>query len=124
MSKRWRIHEETLAEIAATVAWYETQRQGLGLEFLAELRSTLATLRAAPAAVAPDRTAPEDACVRRGRLHRFPYAVVFAESDAAYVVIAAHGAKMRHVARSGRSRSRRLSARIDDAARASSATCG
>lgn len=52
MSKRWRIHEETLAEIAATVAWYETQRQGLGLEFLAELRSTLATLRAAPAAVA------------------------------------------------------------------------
>ena len=87
-TKRWRIHEETLAEIDATAAWYDSQRAGLDLEFLAELRSTLATLRASPARSTPDREAPADAHVRRQRLHRFPYAVVFAETTTEYVVIA------------------------------------
>jgi hypothetical protein len=87
-SKRWRIHEETLAEIDATVAWYSEQRADLGLDFLTELRSTLAQLRVAPGASTPDRAAPVDANVRRRRLHRFPYSVVFAESATEYVVIA------------------------------------
>jgi hypothetical protein len=38
-TKRWRIHEETLAEIDATAAWRGSQRAGLDLEFLAELRT-------------------------------------------------------------------------------------
>ena len=88
MTKRWRIHAETLAEIDATATWYDAQRAGLGLEFLAELRSTLAALRAAPGVSTADREAAGDAHVRRRRLHRFPYAVVFAESTTEYVVIA------------------------------------
>jgi len=88
MTKRWRIHVEALAEIDATAAWYDAQRPGLDVEFLAELRSALAVLRAAPGVSAPDREAPEGANVRRRRLHRFPYAVVFAESATEYVVIA------------------------------------
>src|SRR4051812_21286253 len=88
MTKRWRIHVEVLAEIRATVAWYDKQRPGLGREFLAELRHTTAQLRAAPNISTPDRTAPREACVRRRRVQRFPYAVVFAESSTEYVVIA------------------------------------
>jgi len=87
MTKRWRIHEETLAEIDATVTWYEEQRTGLGLEFLSELRATLGELRAAPAASRREPASP-DAGVRRRRVHRFPYAVLFAESATEYVVIA------------------------------------
>ena len=88
MTKRWRIHEETLAEIDVTAAWYDGQRAGLGTEFLAELRSALAALRAAPEVSTPDRRAPVDAHVRRRGVQRFPYAVVFAESATEYVVIA------------------------------------
>jgi toxin ParE1/3/4 len=79
MTKRWRVHEEAFAEIDATVAWYDGQRAGLGLEFMSELRSTLAEVRTAPAVSTVDPDAPADAHVRRRRLHRFPYAVVFAE---------------------------------------------
>ncbi len=85
MTKRWRIHAETLAEVDATAAWYEGQRAGLDVEFLDELRRTLAALRAAPGASKPDREVPGDAPVRRRRLQRFPYAVVFAESATEYV---------------------------------------
>src|SRR5688500_8160270 len=73
MTKRWRIHEETLAEIDATVTWYEEQRAGLGLEFLGELRTTLGELREAPTASTREPAFP-DTGVRRRRVHRFPYA--------------------------------------------------
>ena|SRR5258706_15913729 len=95
MTKRWRVHEETLAEIDATVAWYDAQRAGLGLEFFDDLRATVAELREAPAISTPDRTAPPDANVRRRRLRRFPYAIVFAESATEYVVIAVMHLKRR-----------------------------
>ncbi len=64
------------------------RRATLGLEFIRELRSTLAELRTAPAVSTLDRAAPADAHVRRRRLHRFPYAVVFLEGPTEYVVIA------------------------------------
>ena len=88
MTKRWRIHEETLAEIDATAAWYDGQRVGLDLEFLVDLRDTLTSLRAAPGVSTPDREAPTEARVRRRRLHRFPYAIVFAKTTTDYVVLA------------------------------------
>lgn len=89
MTKPWRIHAEALAEIDRTSAWYDEQRPGLGVEFVVELRAVLVSLRDAPGLSTPDRSSPAAARVRRRRLHRFPYAVVFAESDTEYVVIAA-----------------------------------
>ncbi|MBX3199601.1 MAG: hypothetical protein KF894_15810 [Labilithrix sp.] len=88
MTKRWRIHEETLAELDATVAWYDEQRAGLGLEFLTEVRRRLSELREAPNVSTADRSAPAEARVQRRRLRRFPYAIVFAETTSEYVVIA------------------------------------
>lgn len=86
--KRWRIHEEALAEIDATVDWYEAQREGLGREFLAAVRAAVSKLRSDPTISVPDRSAPSDALVRRRHLYRFPYVIVFAETPTEYVVLA------------------------------------
>jgi len=84
--KSWRIHEEAFTEIDASLAWYEEQREGLAGEFVADLRATLMELRNAPMLSMADRSAPPEARVRRRRLRRFPYVVVFADSATEYVV--------------------------------------
>ncbi|MBI2394699.1 MAG: type II toxin-antitoxin system RelE/ParE family toxin [Deltaproteobacteria bacterium] len=86
--KRWRIHEDALREVDTTVAWYEEQREGIGREFLDDVRTTLAKLRSDPAISTPDRNAPPDARVRRRGLRRFPYLIVFVETATDYVVVA------------------------------------
>jgi plasmid stabilization system protein ParE len=88
MTKPWRIHDEVEAEVAETVAWYENARPELGFDFLSELRRTLADLREWPGTGSPDPDAPREARVRRRRVGRFKHAVVYAESDTEYVVIA------------------------------------
>jgi hypothetical protein len=84
-SKAWRSHDEVEPEVIATVAWYENERPELGFEFLSELRRTLGVLRAAPGISTKDPDAPAEARVRRRRLDRFPFAVIFAESETAQV---------------------------------------
>lgn len=86
--KSWRIHDEAFTEIDATLIWYEAQREGLAAEFVVDLRATLRELRNAPTLSMADRSAPPEARVRRRRLRRFPFVVVFAESATEYVVIA------------------------------------
>ena len=49
MNKRWRVHVETLADVDETVQWYDAQRAGLGVEFLEEVRATVAMLQEDPA---------------------------------------------------------------------------
>jgi len=88
MTKPWRIHAEAVAEIRATFEWYSAQRLALGREFLAELRHTTSQLRAAPTISTPDRTASPELKIRRRRVQRFPYAVVFMEATNEYVILA------------------------------------
>jgi toxin ParE1/3/4 len=88
MNKKWRMHAETVAELHATIAWYDEQRPDLGREFLAELQRTLSQLRASPYVSSLDGLAPAEVHVRRRRVQRFPYAVIFVESATEYVVIA------------------------------------
>lgn len=45
MGKRVRIDSEAEEEIIAGAAWYEDQRQGLGREFLDEIRAAVRSLR-------------------------------------------------------------------------------
>jgi hypothetical protein len=87
------LHEATagrlaLSEISATIAWYNAQEAGLGSEFLDELRATFDELRASPAAAPRDGSASIEADLRRWRVRRFPYAVVFIETMEEYVIIA------------------------------------
>ena len=68
------------AEFEEAAAWYERQREGLGLEFVDEIDRTLSRIAhhgefaTAPVAVVPD------AVVRREFVHRFPYVVFFVET--------------------------------------------
>ena len=59
-------------EVRESIAYYNEQREGLGLEFAFELKQTLLRMKHHPLAWAPlsDR-------VRRCRINRFPYSVIY-----------------------------------------------
>lgn len=72
MKRRLVIRPEAESDIGDAAAWYERERQGLGLQFIAELDRVLGRIGESPYQF------PEiDQGVRRGLLHRFPYAVYF-----------------------------------------------
>lgn len=60
------------AEVREIVAYYNQQREGLGLEFVSELKQTLMRIRHYPLAWSP--LSPR---VRRCRVNRFPYSVIY-----------------------------------------------
>jgi hypothetical protein len=65
---------------------YESVRAGLGREFQRAVRETVALAKAFPFA-----WHPLDEELRRSRVRRFPYAVIFAaDSDALTIVAIAH----------------------------------
>jgi plasmid stabilization system protein ParE len=66
--------------------WYEDQRPGLGVEFLAEVDAAIYRL-----ADAPQRFPEVHGSLRRGLLRRFPYAIYFlAEADRIVIVAILH----------------------------------
>jgi hypothetical protein len=73
-----QLHPLALEELEEQAAWYELRREGLGLEFVAETRGTLARLLDAPALGAPW---PGVNGVRRLALASFPLFLVYV-SDA------------------------------------------
>jgi toxin ParE1/3/4 len=82
------LHPEALIELEEQAAWYETRREGLGSELLAEVRGTLQRLEKQPLLGAPVlRAAP----ARRVWLASFPLSVVyFSEQNTLFVVAVAH----------------------------------
>lgn len=91
-SLRLRFDDESLTEIRGAAHWYDRQRRGLGDEFLEALELRLNELRDSPALAGRVPHAPPDVPVRRVLLTRFPYAIVFLETDEEIRVIAVvHG---------------------------------
>ena len=80
----YQFHPEAQAEHLETVAYYETQRPGLGASYLAEFESVLELVCEAPTRY-PIELGPD---VRRVLLRRFPFTVLFRESDGAVQVLA------------------------------------
>lgn len=78
------------AELEATEAAirYEDLREGLGGDFLTELRGALARIRGNPqsAALLESYTGPYE--IRRHRLKRFPYLVIYSCWPADCIVLA------------------------------------
>lgn len=70
--KRVNVQPEAEAEVREAASWYESQRPGLGLEFLLELDAAIER-----AAESPNAYAPQYAGVRRALSRRFPYAIYF-----------------------------------------------
>lgn len=60
------------AELREIIAYYNQQRDGLGQEFALELRQTLLRMKHYPLAWSP--LSPR---VRRCRVNRFPYSVIY-----------------------------------------------
>lgn len=76
------------AEIAEAYQWYEERLPGLGEEFLAALRETLATIEAAPRRYPVIRKE-----IRRALVRRFPYSILYIAEPQATVVVACFHAR-------------------------------
>ena len=77
------------AEFIEAAAWYETQRPGLGVEFIAEIQR-----RAATAAERPMTYPAIHMDVRRVVANRFPFGVYFRAEERRIVVLAVfHGGR-------------------------------
>jgi toxin ParE1/3/4 len=81
MKKSLRVDEEAQAEIDHAIDRYENEREGLGLEFFAELSEGIDTLQEPGPECGPVIGLPSELGVRRKLLSRFPYAIVFVEGD-------------------------------------------
>jgi Plasmid stabilisation system protein. len=71
------------AELAEAVQYYNQQRTGLGGEFLVELLTVIEHIRRYPQAWPP---MAQD--LRRCRMRRFPYGVLYQPRDSEIIVVA------------------------------------
>ncbi|MCW8139421.1 MAG: type II toxin-antitoxin system RelE/ParE family toxin [Planctomycetota bacterium] len=79
-------HPEAEAELLATIEWYDDEAE-LSADFLAEVREFSARIAGAPESFP---LAPEIDEVRRARLQRFPYWLVFMQDTEIFILAMAH----------------------------------
>ena len=77
-----------LYEIYDAYDWYETQREGLGMEFMQELEVFYDTLQCNPYTYSY-----YEAPVRQGKINKLPYVVVYEVFETAIVVYSVFTAK-------------------------------
>ncbi len=82
------VHADAVADLEEAAAWYEAQRRGLGLEFVAEMDRVVANIGEHPLGFSVwNRGDP----ARRAMASRFPYAMFFdLEPDRIIVMAIAH----------------------------------
>jgi plasmid stabilization system protein ParE len=86
MTSPFLIRPEAQADIEQAVIWYEDQRPGLGELFSGELFELIFRI-----AEAPLQFPSSGRSLKRGLLHRFPYAVYFlVEVDQTVIVAVLH----------------------------------
>ena len=83
MSTRLLFRPEARLDIEDAAGWYEDQRSDLGRRLAGEITSLLDRIRKTPL-----QFPVVGEGVRRGLLHRFPYAVYFLLEDDAVTVLA------------------------------------
>ena len=88
MSSRVRVDPRAADELEEAVDWYDRQRAGLGRELVMEVRAAIRSLGRSPGAGAPVGVVDPALGVRRVRVRRFPYQVVYLVIDDDIVVIA------------------------------------
>lgn len=89
--KRYQIEAEPAveADVEAAFSWYETEEDGLGFDFLDELRAAYRRIIDDPFGYQR-----QGADIHRALTHRFPYAIYFSvESDVIVVVAVLHTAR-------------------------------
>lgn len=89
MSLPVHIRSEAEADLEETAAWYETQREGLGEEFLDEAQSTFDRISENPGLYSELHRRTHRAVV-----HRFPFGVFYRVEETSIVVVAVmHGSR-------------------------------
>ena len=78
-----RLLQSAQAELEDAIAWYASQAPGLGDAFLIETLKTLKLIEQYPKAWHPLTQQ-----IRRCRLRRFPYSVVYAQDGSDLLVVA------------------------------------
>lgn len=84
----FRIIPQAQREIAEAAKWYDREQLGLSEEFLLELETAVERIRQNPAGCPLWEHYHGAAEIRRSRLHRFPYVVIFVRSTDRIRVIA------------------------------------
>jgi toxin ParE1/3/4 len=79
----WRFEPEALDDLQAASARYDSERNGLGLEFVLAVETAIAAVCVDPAAN-PIARGP----LRRRRVLRFPYDVIFGINATSVVIVA------------------------------------
>lgn len=77
------LRKEAKEDIEKVYRWYQGQREGLGLHFLAEMERLLECIRSSP-----QHYPLIDTSIRRALCRRFPYAVYFLRDDSRVTVLA------------------------------------
>lgn len=80
----YSFHPAAEAEHLESVAYYESKQAGLGASYLAEFERTMSAVCAAPHRYPIEKQLD----VRRVRMKRFPFAVLFRESAGSVQVLA------------------------------------
>ena len=75
----FRPEAEASAELEDAALWYESQRAGLGQEFLQAVDVTLELIGRWPQIGRRLASLPDDVPARKAPLNRFPYHVVYVE---------------------------------------------
>jgi toxin ParE1/3/4 len=83
VTKPWRVHEEAEQELEAAGLWYEARKKGLGLAFYDAIRRAREHAEAFPLA-----GSPLGGEARRVLVEGFPYALVYAEFESHWEVVA------------------------------------
>lgn len=93
MSRAIVFRDPAAAEFDAAFDWYETQRPGLGVDFIAEVQAALNRILTAPDAPAVV-LAVVLADIRRRTVRRFPHSIYYRTHDDRIEVIAVfHGSR-------------------------------
>lgn len=85
MSRRWRIEPDAERELLAAADWYEEQRSGLGVDFLAQVDLAMRRVLEGEHGTPVPGVA---SAARRVPIARFPFWIVFIEYGETAVVVA------------------------------------
>jgi hypothetical protein len=85
--RTFHVEAVALEELEQSAAWYEEQREGLGVEFVAEVKRVLLRISQASSFGTAPLKVIEGGVIRREFVERFPYVVLFVETSNARRVI-------------------------------------
>ncbi len=92
MTRVLHVEPEAEAELGEAIAWYESRRRGLGLEFGRVVRAGFAAIERTP-----ELGPTVSGRIRQVVLRRFPYAIYYVlEPEAIAVVAVFHGRRDPH----------------------------